>query len=245
MKSYGQYCPVAQAAEVLSQRWTLLVLRDLIGGIRRFNDLRRGVPRMSPSLLSRRLKELEELGMVTRVRDEYHPTAPALELRPIIELLGVWGQRWVRHELVEEQLDVNLLMWDIFVRFEAKGFGPERTVIAFEFTDRPRLRKGNWWTDKWWLIMAEGENDLCVKDPGFDAALHVITDLRTMTRVWMGDVPAGEALESGEIELHGSRELVAGFARWLPLSSHARHERPPEPMNLERIFFAVQSEAAE
>ena len=251
MKSYGQYCPIARASEILSQRWTLLLLRDLLGGIQRFNDLRRGVPLMSPSLLSQRLKDLEKWGMVERVQNarsgavQYNATAMALELRPVIDLLGAWGQRWVRNQLVEDDLDVNLLMWDVSLRVDPKRFGPGRTVIGFDFTDQPRLRKGDWWLDKWWLVMMDGESDLCLRDPGFEVDLHIITDLRTMTSVWMGDIPVREALRSGVIELHGSRALADTLKDWLPLSYHARHERPPEPLNLERILKAAQAEASE
>ena len=248
MKSHGQYCPVARAAEILTQRWTLLLLRDLLGGIRRFNDLRRGVPLMSPSLLSHRLKHLEKYGLVVRVSQagsvEYHTTPAARELRPIIDLLGAWGQRWVRNQLIDDELDVNLLMWDMSLRIDPKRFGPGRTVLGFEYTDRPRLKKGDWWTDQWWLVMADGESDLCLRDPGFDVDLYVVTDLRTMTRVWMGDIPVREALRSGAIKLHGSRPLSDSFEQWLPLSYHARVERPPVPLDLERILAAAHAQSA-
>jgi len=248
MKSYGQYCPVARAAEVLSKRWTLLLLRDLLGGIRRFNDLRRGVPLMSPSLLSKRLKELEKCGLVERAHDsrsravEYIATPAALELSPVINLLGAWGQRWLPRQLVDDELDVSLLMWDASLRLEPEQFGPGRTVIGFEYTDRPRLKKEDWWTDKWWLVITDGESDLCVKDPGFDVDLYIVSDLRTMTRVWLGDIPVREAVRSGTINLHGSRPLADSFERWWPLSYHAQHERPPEPLNLPRLLAISQSE---
>ena len=249
MKSHGQYCPVARAAEILTQRWTLLILRDLLGGIRRFNDLRRGVPLMSPSLLSRRLKHLEKYGVVVRVSHagavEYHTTPAARELRPIIDLLGAWGQRWVRSQLVDDELDVNLLMWDVSLRIEPRQFGPGRTVIGFEYTDRPRLKKSDWWTDRWWLVMTDGDSDLCLRDPGFDVDLYILTDLRTMTKVWMADIPVRDALRSGAIKLHGSRPLADSFERWLPLSYHARHDLPPAPLNLEHILTAANAQAAE
>jgi DNA-binding HxlR family transcriptional regulator len=251
MKSYGQYCPVARAAQILGQRWTLLVLRDLLGGTRRFNDLRRGVPLMSPSLLSRRLKELETCGLVKRIRKEgsrgaeYVPTPAALELRPVVNLLGAWGQRWLPAQLVEEELDVSLLMWDVSHRVDPEQFGPGRTVIAFEYTDRPRLKKGDWWLDKWWLVMTKGESDLCVQDPGFDADLFIVTDLATMTAVWMNHVPARDAVKSGAIQLHGSRPLADSFHRWLPLSVHARHPRPPEPLDLDNLLAISRAEISE
>ncbi len=122
---------------------------------------------------------------------------------------------------------------------------PRALFCGFEFKDRPRLKKGDWWVDKWWLVMTDGESDLCLRDPGFDVDLYITTDLQTMTRVWMGDIPVREALRSEAIELEGSRSLVDSFERWLPLSHHAQHERPPEPLNLERILATAHADAAE
>ena len=251
MKSYGQYCPVARAAEVLSQRWTVLLLRDLLGGIRRFNELRKGVPLMSPSLLSKRLKELEKFGLVVRRPSaggnimEYIPTPAAAELRPMIYLMGAWGQRWLRTSLSNEELDVGLLMWDVSLRVDPAQFGSGRTVIKFEFSDRPRLKKDNWWLDEWWLVMTNGESDLCAQAPGFDVDLFVVSDLRTMTEVWMGYIPLEETLRTGAIELHGSRPLAETFERWWPLSVHTQIEAPPEPLDLQKIFSTAEKAAAE
>ena len=242
VKSYGQYCPVARAAEVLSQRWTLLLLRDLLGGMRRFNELRKCVPLMSPSLLSKRLKELEKAGLVVRQCSansravEYVPTPSAIELRPVIYLLGAWGQRWLRNCLSDKELDVGLLMWDVSLQIEAAQFGLGRTVIKFEYSDRPRLKKDDWWLDEWWMMIANAESDLCIKDPGFDIDLFVVSDLRTMTEVWMGYTPLREALKSGVIDLHGSKPLVETFERWWPLSAHTQYVVPPEPLNLQHII---------
>lgn len=251
MKTYGQYCPVARAAEILSQRWTLLLLRDLLGGIRRFNEFRKGVPLMSSSLLSKRLKELEQAGLLVRrpmankTAVEYVPTPAAIELRPMIYLLGAWGQRWLRDCLSDDQLDVSLLMWDISMQVDPAQFGPGRTVMKFEYTDRPRLKKDNWWVDEWWLVMTKGESDLCVQDPGLDIDLFIVTDLRTMTEVWLGYTPLREALSAGAIDLDGSRLLAETFERWWPLSSHVQFRAPPEPLDLQQIFSAAQSAAAE
>jgi DNA-binding HxlR family transcriptional regulator len=251
MTSYGQYCPVARAAEILNERWTLLILRDLLGGARRFNEIRKGVPRMSPTLLSKRLKSLEDCGLITRQPAsaagvvEYHPTPAGLEVRPIIELYGAWGQRWVRNSLAEDELDVSLLMWFLRCSIDRQHFPPGQTVVCFEYTDRPRLAKGNWWVDKWWLIVTELAVDLCVQDPGYEVDLYVVTDLRTMTRVSMGDIPVCVAVGSQAIELHGSRSLAKNFERWLPRSSHADVTRPPEPLDLSHVLKSIGTEAAE
>ncbi len=249
MKTYGQYCPVARAAEILNERWTLLILRDLLAGARRFNDIRRGVPRMSPSLLSKRLKDLEALGLIGRQRNgttgvvEYFPTAAGLEVEPIVELYGAWGQRWVRNTLGDDELDVNLLMWYLRFGIDRRHFSSERSVVRFEFTDRPRLKKENWWVDKWWLIVTEDEIDLCVQDPGHDVDLYVISDLRTMTKVSMGDIPVRQAVRDRLIELHGSRSLAKNFAVWLPRSSHATVKRPPEPLDIRHIIGSICDDA--
>lgn len=251
MKTYGQYCPIARATEVLGERWTLLILRDLLYGARRFNDIRRGVPLMSPSLLSQRLKQFEKNGLVVRARNldtgvlEYQPTPAAQELSPVIELLGAWGQRWVRNRLSEDELDVSLLMWYVRCAFDAEKFASERTVVAFEFTDRPRLKKENWWLDKWWLVIEEGDIDLCLKDPGYEVDLYVISDLRTMTRLYMGDISIPDAVRFGAVELHGSRDLAQIFEQWMPVSHFGKVPPPPEPLELARILAGFKTEAAE
>ena len=251
MQSYGQYCPVARAAEILSERWTLLILRDLLGGARRFNEIRKGVPRMSPTLLSKRLKSLEACELIVRRRApktgvvEYCPTPAGLEVRPIIELYGAWGQRWVRDPLGDDELDVNMLMWFLRCGIDRQHFPLGRSVVGFEYTDRPRLSKGNWWTDKWWLIVTEDEIDLCVQDPGYEVDLYVVSDLRTMTKVSLGDVAVREAVRSQAIELHGARSLAKIFERWLPRSSHALVPQPPEPLDLQQVLKSISAEAAE
>jgi len=251
MTSYGQYCPVARAAEILGERWTLLILRDLLGGARRFNEFRNGVPRMSPSLLSKRLKSLEATGLLVRrqVRGsgaiEYYPTQAAREVAPIIALYGAWGQRWVRNRLGEDTLDAGLYMWYLRCAIDRRHFPPPRNVVRFEFTDRPRLRQDDWWVDKWWLVVTEEETDLCLHDPGHEVDLYVISDLRTMTRVSLGDIPVRAAIDSGVIELHGARTLAENFARWLPLSPHAVVPRPPEPLDFALIYGALHAQAAE
>ena len=235
MKTYGQYCPVARAAEILGERWTLLILRDILGGARRFNQIHNGVPRMSPTLLSKRLKGLEASGLITRQAVpgtgvmEYLPTQAGLEAEPIVELYGIWGQRWVRNRLGDDELDVGLLMWYLQRGIDPGKFDRDKTVVRFRFSDRPRLRKENWWADKWWLIVTNVDVDLCARDPGHDVDLFVTSDLNTMTGVAVGDIRVRDAVRSGAIELHGSRALSKSFDQWLPRSGFADVARPPEP----------------
>jgi DNA-binding HxlR family transcriptional regulator len=241
MKSYGQYCPIAQAAEILNQRWTLLILRDVLYGARRFNEIRKFVPLMSPTLLSRRLRELETAGLIRRRHGnsgatEYCPTEAAGELLPVLELLGAWGQRWVRNRLKEDELDANLLMATIHHLIDASRFPTGRTVVAILFTDDPPLQKEAWRVDQWWLVVDGGEVELCLKDPGFETDVFVTTDLRTLTRYFMGDIAFRDAARSGAIEVIGPKPLVDAFERWMPRSHFEQVPRPPEPLDLLAII---------
>ena len=224
MKGYGQYCPVAKASEIVGERWTPLVLRELLCGSRHFNDLRRGVPLMSPSLLSQRLKALEKAGIVVRadddVRTSYTLTPAGLELRPLIEALGTWGQRWARAQLEDGDLDAGLLMWDVKRRVDCSRLPERRTVIEFAFSDVPEREA------RYWLVGNRAEAELCVKEPGYEVDLYVLSDLRTLTRVWMGDLGVGEAVRTGGLELLGDRSLQHAFGDWFTLSPFARIDRP-------------------
>lgn len=229
METYGQFCPVALAAEVLTRKWTPLVVRELLCGSTRFNDLRRGVPRMSPSLLSKRLGELEDAGVLERRpaegedHDEYHLTQAGRELQGVIEALGVWGKRWIRGDLGQDQLDAELLMWDLRRRVDSARAPAGRTVVRFIFADQPDDRR-----HFWLVVTGGGDVDLCWKDPGHPVDLEVATDLGTLTEVWMGDRRLAEALRRGEVELRGPSTLRRSFPGWLGLSLFASVE-PPAP----------------
>lgn len=228
---YGQFCPVAKGAEIVARPWTPLVLRELMCGSTRFNDLRRGVPRMSPSLLSSRLDELEEAGVIRREETDgqavhYRLTEAGEELRPVIEALGTWGKRWTKSRLDEADLDVALLMWDVRRRIETDSLPDERVVARFAFPLQPeeKLRL-------WWLVLDRPEVDLCLEDPGHDVDLWIETDVRTLTGVWLGDRSWGEALRSGALEVVGPTELRRSFPDWLGLSLFAPVERRGEPVD--------------
>jgi len=226
-RSYNQFCPVAMAAEVLCSRWTVVLLRELLAGSTRFNDLRRGLPRMSPALLSQRLKELEETGVVERrpvpgepAIHEYALTDAGRELQPLVESFGKWGQRWIPSKLSLEQLDASLLMWDMRrgLRFDPPP--KRRLVIQFQYPDAPRRERN------WWLIVSPDEPvDLCSIDPGHDVDLYVTSPLRTMTAIWMGLETVRNAREDNDLMLTGDRELISTMERWLGLSPFAPVER--------------------
>lgn len=221
--SYQQFCPVAMAAEVLCTRWTVVLLRELIAGSTRFNDLRRGVPRMSPALLSKRLKDLEEAGIVRRVASpvepgvlEYHLTRAGRDLRSVVESIGIWGQHWVEAQLSLKNLDPSLLMWDMRRNLDATPIPKRRCVIQFLYHELLAARR------HWWLIVAPGEEvDLCSVDPGFEVDLYVATDLRTMTGIWMGLTTVREAIAGDKMTLTGERQLAADMQTWLGLSPFA------------------------
>jgi DNA-binding HxlR family transcriptional regulator len=228
MKGYGQFCPIAKAAEIFAERWTPLVLRELVVGSTHFNALRRGVPLMSSSLLSQRLKRLEREGVVERrpARSghgyEYHLTAAGHELEPLIMMMGEWGARWVRSRLSADDLDVGLLMWDMHRRVRPEQFPARRVVVAFEYHDVVKSKR------HWWLVSDGSEVELCLADPGYEVDLFVRTDVRTMTAVWIGSVTLGAAMGSDRLEVHGPRDLRRKFGSWLGLSPFApvRDQRP-------------------
>jgi DNA-binding HxlR family transcriptional regulator len=215
------------AAEIISTRWTLLLLRELIMGSTRFNELRRGLPRLSPALLSKRLKELEAAGIVARTAighdpdvHEYRVTEAGMELRPIIEMVGVWGQRWVTSEATLNNLDADLLMWDVRRNINTEPMPRKRNTIEFIFSDLPASQR-----NYWLIVEPDKPIDLCVVDPGFDVDVYVSTDLRTMTSIWLGYTDIARAVADGGVILTGSKTLTADLTKWLKLSVFAKVEK--------------------
>ncbi len=210
-RGYGQFCPLAMAAEVFAERWTPLVLRELLYGHTRFNELKRGVPLMSPSLLSQRLKQLQFAGLIERVKGadgspEYRLTKSGEQLRPVVEGLAAWGLRWLQHQTPTRNLDVALLMWDMRRNLRRDVVPADRrTVIEFRFAGVPSAKR------LWWLVFDEGDVDLCIKRPGFDVDLRVETNLRTLTDVWMGQIKLKEAIDSEALKLEGSSDISRMF----------------------------------
>ncbi len=226
---YGQFCPVAMAAEVLCTRWTPLLIRELMAGSTRFNELRRGVPRMSPALLSKRLTELEEAGIIERFQGrglenlEYRLTPAGQDLRGIVEGLGFWGQRWVETQLSLKNLDPSLLMWDMRRNLDPNPLPARRCVIQFLYPELSEERQN------WWLVIepaGRDENtrgtDLCYTDPGFEVDLYVECDLRTMTAIWMGFTTVADEIRAGHLVMTGEARLRDSMQRWLGLSPFAK-----------------------
>jgi DNA-binding HxlR family transcriptional regulator len=222
MSSYGQFCPVSKAMEVLDERWTMLVIRELLLGSTHFNELRRGVPKMSPALLSKRLKSLERYGLVTRTvgrgQTTYGLTDAGRELHEVIDGLGAWGLRWIGN-LGEEDLDPHLLMWDIRRTVPIDRWPRRRTVVSFELSgfSGPGSR--------WWLVVADGEADLCDVDPGYEVSAVVSATLRALTRLWRGDIAWTQAVRAGDVAISASSLVSRQIPQWLGQSRLASTPR--------------------
>jgi DNA-binding HxlR family transcriptional regulator len=223
MSSYGQFCPVAKAMELLDERWTMLVVRELLLGSKHFNDLRRGVPRMSPALLSKRLQTLTRAGVVERTeasgRTAYTLTECGRELNDVIVGLGAWGVRWIP-ELGDDDLDPHLLMWDIRRTVPVDEWPRARTALAFRLSGVAAK------ASSWWMVVADGKADVCDFDPGYDVAATVSTSLRTLTQIWRGDVSWSRALLDGSVTVDGPSDVRRAIPKWLGQSTSAAVPRP-------------------
>lgn len=223
--SYGQFCPVAMAAEMLCTRWTMVLVREMVAGSTRFGDLRRGVPRMSPTLMSQRLKELEAAGVITRTPSaldpnvhEYRLTEAGRDLKSVVEAFGLWGQKWIETQATLKNLDPSLLMWDMRRNLDPTPLPKARTVVQFTYPELSAPRRN------WWLVVdPTAEVDLCSADPGYDVDLWVTTDLRTMTAVWMGLAEVKDMRD--KIQLDGSPAIARTMQTWLGLSPFAAQSK--------------------
>ena len=229
MNSYGQFCPLAQATQLLCERWTLIVVRELIAGSTRFNEIKKGVPTMSPTLLSARLKQLVEAKVVDQSGSKgnytYTLTSAGLELRPIVELLGAWGHRWARSDLNKGDLDAGLLMWDMRRTVDPAVFPKRRIVVQFEYPDAPKGGRN------WWLVSEDGEIDLCLSNPGHEVDIVIKCSLKTMSEIWICEQQFGDAVKKGDIKVLGDAKLTSNLQDWLrssPLSRLGTIDELPE-----------------
>jgi len=221
---YGQFCPVSMASEILCSRWTTLVVRELLCGSTRFNDLRRGLPKMSPALLSKRLKELQLAGVITVSRKtsssvEYHLSESGEDLRSLIMGLGNWAQHWMESRLSLRNLDPSLLMWDMRRSLDVKLLPERRCTIQFLYPELSGSQKS------WWLVVDGGGVDLCNFDPGHELDLLVTSSLRSMTAIWMGLTTIKKESDSGQFEIDGDPSLASSMQQWLGLSAFAHEPR--------------------
>lgn len=226
---YGQFCPIAKAAEIIAERWTPLVVAELLAGSTHFSDIRRGVPLMSQTLLSTRLKELERVGVVERrdpdaKRPQWQLTEAGRALAPVIQQLGEWGLLYAQDPIQENELDVTILVWNIRRRVDPTIFGPQRVTIQFDFKDVPRAKQ------RWWIVNDRGTVDLCPTDPGHPVDIYFVTDMRTMISVWVGKLSLAAAIRSEHIEITGPRALRERLAKWFlysPINVNSLSNSPP------------------
>lgn len=224
MQGYGQYCPLALSAELLCRKWMILVLSRLLDGCSRFNDIRRGLPQISPSLLSQRLSELTEAGLVLHTGSsrgrggEYILTEAGRELETVVDQMAAWGQRWAR-DMTYEDLDPAFLVWSMHLRVDPTELPPGRTVVEFEFDRSPTKYR------RFWLVCKGDDVEMCLKDPGLEVDVAVTADLRTFVEAWRGFRDLRREIAKGTIRVHGPRTLTASIPDFLLGSSLAPHPR--------------------
>jgi len=217
---YGQFCPIAKALEVLGERWTLLIVRELLMGATRFNELQRGLNLISPTILTKRLNDLAETGVILKKKIpgqkgyEYFLTEMGKELMPVVQSIGQWGMRWARGKMDDSDLDLELLMLYLQRSIQPDKFPGSETVIRFKFTDLKKF-------SEWWLVSSENQVDVCVRDPGKDVDIYFTTELRTMIQLWMGDIPYRTTLNDGRLKLIGPSALIRDINSWLTPSVFA------------------------
>ncbi len=229
MSDPGSLCPVIKASEVVGDKWTLLVLRELLLGSTRYNQFQRALPRISPTVLSGRLKDMEANGLIVHVtttgqkRGEYRLTPAAKELAPIVDSLARWGLRWARDQLCDADLDAGTFMWDFHRSIDTSRFIDGRTTIAVIFSELDN--------QQWWLLIDDGMVDLCNQDPGFDVDVYLASTLPTLAGIWMGDISVSMAIAEKQLRVTGSSSLVKTASRWFPQSQYAG----VRPQNLEDL----------
>jgi DNA-binding HxlR family transcriptional regulator len=214
---YGQFCPVAVASEIFAERWTPIILRELVLGSRGFNDIHRGVPRISRALLAKRLRELAANGVIEAADGGYRLTDAGEELGEVVKSLGTWGARWTA-PVQRDRLDARLLTWDMRRRFDVERLPEKRTVVRFDFRGVPAGHKAS---RTFWFVLQRPEVDLCIIEPGYEVDLFVDADLGAFARVWLGEVPIRQMIREGAIKLSGRREAERDFPSWLLLSTLA------------------------
>lgn len=206
---YEQYCPIAKAAELLGERWTLLVIRELLAGSRTFSDIGRGVPRMSRTMLTKRLRELERSGLVDRVDGQYVPTEACEQLRPMVLGLGLWAATWIMQDPEDEECDAEVLMWWAHSRFDVEALRTDRRVVLeFRFADT---------NERFWVVVDGGVCSICLSDPGFGTDAVISTNATTMYKVWNGFEPIQAAVRSGRLRFDGNRSITRRLPEVLSL----------------------------
>ena len=222
MRSHAQYCPVARAAETLGDRWTLLIVREMLGGASGFNELQRGLPGISRSVLADRMRELERAKVVERRTGpkgrtlEYRLTPAGRDLWPVVRAVGEWGATWSVTEPRPEELDPYLLTVWMARHVDRQRLPPNRTVVQFDFRDPKR---------RYWMVLEPSEVSVCLQYPGFDVDLEVVVDTATLYRVYLGRAELAGAIRAGQLTMSGPRTLQSGFSHWFTWSAFAPASR--------------------
>lgn len=225
MPAYGQFCPVAKSAEILGNSWSLLIIRELLLGSTRFSQLQKGLPKISPTVLNTRLKELVDSGVISRRKlnnqkgHEYQLTPAGKELSAVIDSLATWGMRWARDEMEDDDLDVSFLMFDIQRNLVLDELPGGENVLCFQFVDLEQF-------GRWWLVCNEQEVDICYENPGKEVDAYITAHSKDMIEIWMGDLSVTSALSSKKLTVTGDTLVCKRFRKWFPLSSAAAVPRP-------------------
>lgn len=239
MPGYGQFCPVARASEIFAERWTPLILREILAGRHHFSEILKGLHRISPSMLGQRLRSLERAGVLrtgpnpTGRGSTYYLTEAGASLAELVKALGIWGQQWL--DLQREHLDADFLMWRIFKHLPAERLPSQRRVVRFEFRGQRNV---------YWLVLRGEDSDLCYNDPSFGDDLVVRADLEALTRVYLGQLDLGDARRAGLLELEGPREVARSLADWFPRSDFAAHARAVRYDRTRRSFSRIEPSIA-
>ncbi len=234
---YGQFCPVAKAAELLGEKWTLLIVRELLYGSTRFSEFQRAISGISPTMLNKRLKELEANGLVQKDDHDYQLTPAGHDLAPLVRQFAIWGMRWGRGEMPDTDLDVELLMWDIRRRIKTEFLPELGAVIEIHVNDLPD-------PNRWWLLVescqnrpGEREPQLESSEPAGEVDLVIEAGLRALTEIWLGDITLQTALVRRQLVLKGRPLLIRNIEQWLPLARNAvfsERKLDPAPENVRR-----------
>src|SRR5918995_5940406 len=225
VRSYAQYCPVAKASEILGDRWMLLIVREMLGGASGFNELQRGLPGISRSVLTDRMRALERAEVIERRTGpkgrtlEYRLTPAGRDLEPVVQALGEWGATWSFTEPRAEELDPSLLIVWMARHVDRQRLPPNRTVVQFDFRDPKR---------RYWMVLEPSEVSVCLQHPGFDTDLALAVDTATLYRVYLGRAELGSAVRARKLTLRGAPALQRGFARWFAWSAFAPASRVAE-----------------
>ena len=220
MNKSGSLCPAIKSADIIGDKWILLILREMFLGSSRFNDFQRALPRISPTILSKRLKKLEADGLIIRKASpcgktlEYRLTRSGRELGPVLEQMATWGLRWARRSFADEDLDAGTFMWDFHRTLKVEALPGGQTVICV------KLQDGSTYST-WWLVINDQTVDLCTDDPGRDIDVYISSSLATLVEVWMGDTTVRSALTANTIMLTGAPHLTRSPASWFPRSPMA------------------------